>query len=188
MGTQMSNFMSRKRDGSCVSDLCDSDWMRGPWRPCWSASWPGCARAPCAQTPCNCCPRSMAPAQGRRQSVRLEKNLRHASLFFQSSFVQSRNGAINLVKVKLHLFVAQVTFDIVIDNTCPSLSLTRRVPYAGHRGGDIEGGETWAEATKPQREGSACQPAKRGPKLPVRHLYQLPCQRSRLVRTRSLCM
>lgn len=29
MGTQMSDFMARKNDGSCVSDLCDRDWMRG---------------------------------------------------------------------------------------------------------------------------------------------------------------
>jgi hypothetical protein len=29
MGTQMSDFMSRSRDGTCVSDLCDRDWMRG---------------------------------------------------------------------------------------------------------------------------------------------------------------
>jgi hypothetical protein len=29
MGTQMSDFMARKGDGSCVSDLCDRDWMRG---------------------------------------------------------------------------------------------------------------------------------------------------------------
>jgi hypothetical protein len=29
IGTQMSDFMSRRPDGSCVSSLCDKDWING---------------------------------------------------------------------------------------------------------------------------------------------------------------